>query len=87
MITVGRIAAIIPVFLALSLKGQSAKEDYDKLAKELQVRELSTLMFAKYNDVNINKIEAFLKKYPEGPEREKALYLRAYSIWSLHLYK
>ena len=87
MITVGRIAAIIPVFLALSLKGQSAKEDYDKLAKELQVRELSTLMFAKYNDVNINKIEAFLKKYPEGPEREKALYLRAYSIWSLHRYK
>ena len=87
MITVGRIAAIISVFLALSLKGQSAKEDYDKLAKELQVRELSTLMFAKYNDVNINKIEAFLKKYPEGPEREKALYLRAYSIWSLHRYK
>ena len=87
MISVGRIAAIISLFLAFCLKGQSAKEDYDKLAKELQVRELSTLMFAKYNDVNINKIEAFLKKYPEGPEREKALYLRAYSIWSLHRYK
>ena len=87
MISVGRIAAIISLFLAFCLKGQSAKEDYDKLAKELQVRELSTLMFAKYNDVNINKIEAFLKKYPEGPEREKTLYLRAYSIWSLHRYK
>ena len=87
MISVGRIAAIISLFLAFCLKGQSAKEDYATLAKELQVRELSTLMFAKYNDVNINKIEAFLKKYPEGPEREKALYLRAYSIWSLHRYK
>ena len=87
MISVGRIAAIISVFLVLGLKGQSAKEDYDTLAKELQVRELSTLMFAKYSDVNINKIEAFLKKHPKGPEREKALYLRAYSIWSLHRYK
>ena len=87
MISVGRIAAIISLFLAFYLKGQSAKEDYDTLAKDLQVRELSTLMFAKYNDVNINKIEAFLKKYPKGPEREKALYLRAYSIWSLHRYK
>ena len=87
MISVGRIAAIISVFSAFFLKGQSAKEDYNTLAKDLQVRELSTLMFAKYNDVNINKIEAFLKKYPKGPEREKALYLRAYSIWSLHRYK
>jgi thiol-disulfide isomerase/thioredoxin len=51
------------------------------------VRELSTLMFAKYNAANIRKIEAFLKKYPKGPEREKALYLRAYSIWSLHRYE
>jgi len=87
MISVGRIAAIISLFLAFCLKGQSAKEDYDKLAKELQVRELSTLMFAKYNDENIKKIESFLKKHPKGPEREKALYLRAYSIWSLHRYK
>ena len=87
MISVGRIAAIISLFLALDLKGQNPKEDYDTLAKELQVRELSTLMFAKYSDVNINKIEAFLKKHPKGPEREKALYLRAYSIWSLHRYK
>jgi len=87
MISVGRIAAIISLFLAFYLKGQSAKEDYATLAKELQVRELSTLMFAKYSDVNINKIEAFLKKHPKGPEREKALYLRAYSIWSLHRYK
>ncbi len=87
MISGGRVAAIISVFLVLGLKGQNAKEDYDTLAKELQVRELSTLMFAKYSDVNINKIEAFLKKHPKGPEREKALYLRAYSIWSLHRYK
>ena len=66
---------------------QDAKTDYDKLARELEVRELSTLMFAKYNDANIKKIEAFLKKHPKGPEREKALYLRAYSIWSLHRYE
>ena len=66
---------------------QGAKADYEKLAKELEVRELSTLMFAKYNDANIRKIEAFLKKHPKGPEREKALYLRAYSIWSLHRYE
>ena len=66
---------------------QDAKTDYEKLARELEVRELSTLMFAKYNDANIKKIEAFLKKHPKGPEREKALYLRAYSIWSLHRYE
>ena len=58
-----------------------------KLAKELEVREVSTLMFAKYNDVNLRKIEAFLKNHPKAPEREKALYLRAYSIWSLHRYE
>ncbi len=66
---------------------QDTETDYEKLAKELEVRELSTLMFAKYNDVNIKKIEAFLQKHPKGPEREKALYLRAYSIWSLHRYE
>ncbi|MDP6036421.1 MAG: hypothetical protein QGG55_10275, partial [Verrucomicrobiota bacterium] len=66
---------------------QDTETDYEKLARELEVRELSTLMFAKYNDANIKKIGAFLKKHPKGPEREKALYLRAYSIWSLHRYK
>ena len=87
MAYVSRIVVILTLFFALSLNGQNAKEDYDKLAKELHVRELSTLMFAKYNDANIKKIGAFLKKHPKGPEREKALYLRAYSIWSLHRYK
>jgi len=87
MVYVSRIVAALTLFFALNLNGQNAKEDYDKLAKELQVRELSTLMFAKYNDANIKKIETFLKKHPKGPEREKALYLRAYSIWSLHRYK
>ena len=78
------IAGILPIS---QLGAQDAKTDYGKLAKELEVRELSTLMFAKYNDVNINKIEAFLKKHPKAPEREKVLYLRAYSIWSLHRYE
>jgi hypothetical protein len=55
MISASKIAAIIPVFLALSLKGQSPKQDYDTFAKELQVRELSPLMFAKYNDANLKK--------------------------------
>jgi len=68
------------------LSAQGIKADYEKLAKHLEVRELSTLMFAKYTDVNIKKIEVFLKKHPKGPEREKALYLRAYSLWSLHRY-
>lgn len=86
MVYVSRIVGTLTLFFALNLNGQNAKEDYDKLAKELQVRELSTLMFAKYNDANIKKIETFLKKHPKGPEREKALYLRAYSIWSLHRY-
>ena len=40
----------INVFLATSLWAQNSKKDYDALAKELEVRELSTLMFAKYND-------------------------------------
>ena len=87
MVYESRIVGALTLFFALNLNGQNAKEDYDKLAKELQVKELSTLMFAKYNDANIKKIEAFLKKHPNGPEREKALYLRAYSIWSLHRYE
>ena len=87
MSALGQATLIFSLFFSLSLKGQNAKEDYHKLTKELQVRELSTLMFAKYNDANIKKIETFLKKYPKAPEREKALYLRAYSIWSLHRYK
>ena len=69
------------------LHAQNPKADYEKLSKELEVRELSTLMFAKYNDVNLRKIDAYLKKHPKAPEREKVLYLRAYSIWSLHRYE
>ena len=87
MNALGQAALIFTLFFSLSLKGQNAKEDYHKLTKELQVRELNTLMFAKYNDANIKKIETFLKKHPKVPEREKVLYLRAYSIWSLHRYK
>ena len=87
MNALGQTALIFTLFFSLSLKGQNAKEDYHKLTKELQVRELNTLMFAKYNDANIKKIETFLKKHPKAPEREKVLYLRAYSIWSLHRYK
>ena len=67
--------------------GQDASQDYARLAKALKVRELKTLMFAKYNNVNLMKLEQFLKKYPDAPEREKVLYLKAYSIWSLHRYK
>ena len=82
------ISLVVIVIQPISqVSAQGAKADYEKLAKELEVRELSTLMFAKYNDANIRKIEAFLKKHPKGPEREKALYLRAYSIWSLHRYE
>ncbi|MDP7135609.1 MAG: hypothetical protein QF437_34310, partial [Planctomycetota bacterium] len=72
------------VFLTCPLHAQNAKVNYEKLAKELEVRELSTLMFAKYNDANLRKIDAYLEKHPKAPEREKVLYLRAYSIWSLH---
>ncbi len=79
---------LITGILSISqVDAQDAETDYEKLAKELEVRELSTLMFAKYNNANIKKIEAFLKKHQKGPEREKALYLRAYSIWSLHRYE
>ena len=75
------------VFLTCPLHAQNAKVNYEKLAKELEVRELSTLMFAKYNDANLRKIDAYLEKHPKAPEREKVLYLRAYSIWSLHRYE
>ena len=48
MISVGKIAVIIPTLLTLSFRGQSAKGDCNKLVKEL-----NTLMFAKHNDVNL----------------------------------
>ncbi|MFP6764704.1 MAG: redoxin family protein, partial [Planctomycetaceae bacterium] len=78
--------------LSCFLAGQStfaldAADDYGALARELKVRELSTVMFAVNNAVNLEKIESFLKKYPKTPEREKVLYLRAYSIWSMHRYE
>ena len=82
---------LILVFAGLAVTpgalGADAKAEYEKLAKELQVRELNTLMFAKYNDANLAKLAAFLKQHPEGPEREQVLYLRAYMIWSLHRYE
>jgi len=71
MISAGSIAVIISLFSAFYLKGQSAKEDYATLGKELQVRELSTLMFAKYNDVNINKIEVFSKNTPKSMNEKR----------------
>ena len=67
--------------------GADAKSNYEKLAIELKVRELNTLMFAKYNDANLAKLAAFLKKHPKAPEREKVLYLKAYMTWSLHRYE
>ena len=75
------------ILLACTLQAENPKADYEKLAKELEVRELSTLMFANYNDANLRKIDVYLEKHPKSPEREKVLYLRAYSIWSLHRYE
>ena len=90
MKTTSRVCGVVVLcFCAVSVTsvaGQDASQDYARLAKELKVRELKTLMFAKYNNVNLLKLEQFLKKYPAAPEREKVLYLRAYSIWSLHRY-
>ena len=81
------IALSVCLFPPVALCGEDAQADYERLAKELMVRELRTLMFAKYNDANLRKIEQFLKQHPEGPEREKVLYLRAYSIWSMNRYQ
>ena len=68
------------------LSGQEAAKDYQQLSMELDVRETGSLMFAKYSDDNLAKLEAFLKKYPSAVEREKVLYLKAHTIWSLHRY-
>ena len=57
MISVGKIAVIIPILLISALEGQSAKGDCNKLLKEL-----STLMFAKHNDVNLKKIQILTKR-------------------------
>ena len=60
---------------------------WDKLAKALQVRELQTLMFAKSSDEGLQKIDAFLQRYPRAKERENVLYLKAYCQWSLYRYQ
>jgi thiol-disulfide isomerase/thioredoxin len=70
----------------LSVSGADAKADYAQLAKAIEVKELNTLMFAKSSDVNLGKLEAFLKAHAKAVEREKVLYLRAYMKWSLHRY-
>ena len=71
---------------ALAVSGADAKADYARLAKAIEVKELNTLMFAKSSDVNLGKLEAFLKAHAKAVEREKVLYLRAYMKWSLHRY-
>ena len=70
----------------LSVSGADAKADYAQLAKAIEAKELNTLMFAKSSDVNLGKLEAFLKAHAKAAEREKVLYLRAYMKWSLHRY-
>ena len=71
---------------ALAVSGADTKADYARLAKAIEVKELNTLMFAKSSDVNLGKLEAFLKAHAKAAEREKVLYLRAYMKWSLHRY-
>jgi len=71
---------------ALAVSGADAKADFARLAKAIEVKELNTLMFAKSSDVNLAKVETFLKEHPKAAEREQALYLRAYMKWSLHRY-
>ena len=79
--------AFMSVILRLPGHAADPAADYARLTKELQVRELNTLMFAKYNDANLAKVEAFLKQHPKAPQREQVLYLRAYMTWSLHRYE
>ena len=78
---------MILLLSVLAARGADSKLDYARLAKEVQVRELQTLLFAKSSPENLAKIEGFLKAYPKAAEREKVLYLRAYMKWSLHRYE
>ena len=52
----------------------------------LGVRRKGNLIFCKGSDEGIEKIDAFLKRFKESPLREKALYLKAISLWGMHRY-
>ena len=62
---------------------QLAMREIDEI---LGVRRTGNLIFCKGNDEGLAKIDAFLGRFKDSPLREKALYLKAISLWGMHRY-
>lgn len=59
---------------------------YRAIETQLQVRRRGTLVFARPTEAGVDRLEAFLKKYPKSAHREEALYVRGLSLWMLKKY-
>ena len=64
-------------------KDQLAMREIDEV---LGVRRRGNLIFCKGTDEGLRKIDLFLGEYKTSPLREKALYLKAISLWGMHRY-
>ena len=62
---------------------QSAMREIDEL---LGVRRKGNLIFCKGNDEGLEKIDLFLERFKTSPLCEKALYVKAISLWGMHRY-
>jgi serine protease Do len=62
---------------------QLAMHEIDEL---LGVRRRGNLIFCKGNDDGLRKVDLFLGQFKTSPLREKALYLKAISLWGMHRY-
>ena len=52
----------------------------------LGVRRKGNLIFCKGNDEGLEKIDIFLERFKDSPLCEKALYVKAISLWGMHRY-
>ena len=56
--------------------------EFKRIWSDLEAKEQSHLIFVNANEPALQRLDAFLEKYPDSRHREKALYLAAIARWS-----
>ena len=71
-----------------NLGAPASEEDreFARIRSDLQVKEQAHLIFVSANKASLDRLDAFLVKYPESRHREMAMYMAAVGPWSSYNY-
>ncbi len=83
------VCAVLLLWVAWPALAEDPSEEaaFAELSKQLQVRQMRTLLLCKPSTDGLARIVKFLETYPTSAHGAKVRYLKAYSFWGLRRYQ